>query len=97
MGSPRLGMDYVGDQLILFGMLWQKFLLFHESLEVRKDVSVDGRVGVPIVKGKREGYRDEGKTKVQPLRQKCMKAGVFVKYLFCSRSHRMFYSLLPRG
>ena len=89
-------MDYVGGQLILLGMLWLNFVLFHESLEVRKDVSVDGRVGVRIVKGKREGYRDEGKTKVQPLRQKCMRAEVFVKYFLCSGSHRIFYSLLPR-
>ena len=60
-------MDYVGDQLILLGMLWLKFPLFHESLELRKDVSVNGRVGVRTIKGKREGYRDEGKTKVRHL------------------------------
>jgi len=46
IGSPQLGMGYVGDQLILLGMLWLKFLLLHESSEVRKDVSINRRVGV---------------------------------------------------
>ena len=76
-------MDYAGDQLILLGMLWQKFLLFHQSSEVQKDVSINGRVGVRTVKGKHEGYREGGKTKVRHLRQKCMRAGVFVGYFFC--------------
>ena len=43
-------MDCVGNQLILLGMLWLKFLLFHESSEVRKDVFINGRrVGVRTV------------------------------------------------
>ena len=50
-------MDCVKNQLILLGMLWLKFLWFHESLEVWKDASVNGRVGVQTV----EGYRNEDK------------------------------------
>ena len=61
-------MDCIGNQLILLGMLWLKLLLFHGSSEVRKDVSINGRVGVRTVKGMHEGYRDEGKTKVWHLR-----------------------------
>jgi len=87
-------MDYVGNQLILLGMLWLKFLLFHESLEVQKDVSVNGRVGVRTIKVKHEGYRDEGKTKVRHLHQKCMSVGVFLLF----RDHtECFILLLPRG
>ena len=82
--SPRLEMDYVGDQLIMLGMLWLNFLLFHESSAVFKKISVNGRVGVRTVEGGCKGYRDEGKTKVQHLRQKCMRGGVFVKYFFFS-------------
>ena len=83
IGSPRPGMDYAGDQLILLGMLWQKFLLFHESSEVRRDASVNRRVGVWTAEGKHEGYGCEGKAIVRHLRQKCMRAGVFVEYFFC--------------
>jgi len=57
-------MGYVGNQLILLGMLWLNFLSLHESSEVRKGVSVNGRGGVWTVKGEHEGYRDEDKTKV---------------------------------
>ena len=63
------GMDYAGDQLILLGMLWLKFLLFHGSSEVWKDVSINGRVGVRTVKGMHQGCRDEGRTKVRHLHQ----------------------------
>jgi len=44
-------------------MLW--FLLFHKSLEVREDVSVDRRVGVWIVKVEYEGYGGESRARVR--------------------------------
>ena len=46
----------------------ENFLLFHESSEDRKDVSVNRWVGAQTVEGEHEGYRDEGKTKVRHLR-----------------------------
>ena len=63
-------MGCFGNQLILHGMLWLKFLLFLESSEVRKDVPVNGRGGVWTVEGKHKGYRGVDKTKVRHLRQK---------------------------
>ena len=65
-------------------MLWLKFILFHESWEVGKDVSVNGRIGVRTVKRKHEDCRDEDRIKFRHLRQKCMGAGVLLEYFFCS-------------
>ena len=62
-------MDCVGNQLIPLVILWLKFLLLHGSSEVRKDVSINGRVGVRMVNGTHQGCRDEGRTKVRHLRQ----------------------------
>lgn len=36
--------------------------LFHESSEVRKDVSIDGRMGVWSVKGTLQGHGNEERT-----------------------------------
>ena len=69
-------------------------LLFHGSSEVRKDVSVNGRVGVRTVKWKREGYIDEGKTMVRHLRQKCMRRESLSGISFVQGSHGMFYSFV---
>jgi len=44
--------------------LWLWFLLFRESSDVQKDVSIGGRGEVWIVKGKYELCGDEGKTRV---------------------------------
>ena len=79
-------MDYAGDRLILLGMLWLKFHLFHESSEVQKDVSVNEQIGLLIrtVEGRHKSYGDEGRTKVRHLCQRFMSAGIFVMYFFYS-------------
>ena len=90
-------MDSAGNQLIMLGILWLNFLLFHESSEVRKDVSVNGRVRVWTVKRKHEGYIDEGKKRVWHLRQKCMRAGVFEAFLLFRDHIECFVLLLQQG
>lgn len=40
----------LGTAMVVLGILWLFFLLFHVSPEVWEDVPVDGRVGVRTVK-----------------------------------------------
>lgn len=51
--------------------------MFHESSEVRKDASADGTLNVQIVRGKHEGYGNEGRTAVWNWDQKRRKVRVW--------------------
>ena len=60
---------------------------FHESSGVRKDVSIDGRMGVWIVKAKLQGNGNEVKTGVWHWDRIREREGVLVMHFFLLRDN----------